>query len=157
MRTLIHDERDEPASDKTAHDDIQLAASITGNRLSIIFRRNIEGIVQRLGEVVLNKDVEQEIELFDWIQVAVKRSDSLGVKVHKLQSRSDEQYRQMQKLAHQIEDFVQTKQDHETDLLEKFQRLLNEKKLKIRDQQRLLNTAKTCRSTCETVLSASGM
>lgn len=36
---------------------------------------------------------------------------------------------------------VKLKNDHENDLIEKFSRLLNEKKLKIRDQQRLLATA----------------
>ena len=147
-RTLLQDKRDEPVSDKTTHDSIQLAANIAGNRLSIVLRRNIEGIVQRLGEITLNKDVEQEIELFDWVQVAVKRSDGLEAKIQVLQSKFDEQNRQMQKVNHQLEEFIQAKQEHETDLLEKFQRLLNEKKLKIRDQQRLLNSSSVVHSKC---------
>lgn len=46
------------------------------------------------------------------------------------------------KLTKQLEDLLEAKQQHEDLLLEKVALLLNEKKLKIRDQQRLLSTAK---------------
>lgn len=48
----------------------------------------------------------------------------------------------IKKLNEQLEDLIRAKQEHETLLLEKFQALLNAKKLKIRDQQRLLAGAK---------------
>ena len=127
-----------PGKDTT--EAVELAASIEGDRLSIVFRRNIEGIIQRLGEIILKRNVEQEIELFDWVQIAVKRSDNLETRVAQLQHRFTEQQDQVQKLNKQLDDFIKAKEDHETDLLEKFQRILNEKKLKIRDQQRLLNS-----------------
>lgn len=47
------------------------------------------------------------------------------------------------KLNAQLQDLIQAKRDHENALLEKFKDLLNAKKLKIRDQQRLLARAKT--------------
>ena len=139
---LQQNQPDQPPS-KDITEAVELAASIEGDGLSIVFRRNIEGIIQRLGEIILKRDVEQEIELFDWVQTAVKRSNNLETRVAQLQHRFTEQQDQVQKLNKQLDDFIKAKEDHETDLLEKFQRLLNEKKLKIRDQQRLLNSANT--------------
>lgn len=45
------------------------------------------------------------------------------------------------KLNTQLEDLVQAKNDHDDQLVAKFVQLLNEKKLKIRNQQRLLASA----------------
>ncbi len=42
----------------------------------------------------------------------------------------------------QLEDLIRVKDEHENALLENFTKLLNAKKLKIRDQQRLLARAK---------------
>lgn len=48
----------------------------------------------------------------------------------------------MSKLNQQLEDLIKAKSEHEDALLQKFASLINSKKLKIRDQQRLLATAK---------------
>lgn len=45
------------------------------------------------------------------------------------------------KLNAQLENLVQAKNDHDDQLIAKFVQLLNEKKLKIRNQQRLLASA----------------
>lgn len=45
-------------------------------------------------------------------------------------------------LQEQLDEFIKAKADSERELLEKFRLLLNSKKLKIRDQQRLLASAK---------------
>ena len=46
------------------------------------------------------------------------------------------------KLNSQLEELIQAKNDHDDQLIAKFVQLLNEKKLKIRNQQRLLSSAK---------------
>lgn len=46
------------------------------------------------------------------------------------------------KLNTQLEELIQAKTDHDDQLIAKFVQLLNEKKLKIRNQQRLLASAK---------------
>jgi methionyl-tRNA synthetase len=46
------------------------------------------------------------------------------------------------KLNAQLDDFIKTKNETETAMLQQFMQLLNEKKRKIRDQNRLLATAK---------------
>ncbi len=57
-------------------------------------------------------------------------------------SKFQEQQEIIRKLNAQLEELIVAKTNHETELLEKFRDLLNEKKAKIRDQQRLLATAK---------------
>ena len=56
-------------------------------------------------------------------------------------SKFREQQEAISKLNAQLEELIAAKTNHETELLEKFRDLLNEKKAKIRDQQRLLVTA----------------
>jgi hypothetical protein len=50
------------------------------------------------------------------------------------------------KLNAQLDDFIKTKNDTETAMLQQFMELLNEKKMKIRDQSRLLAGAKVDKS-----------
>jgi hypothetical protein len=47
----------------------------------------------------------------------------------------------IQKLNEQLEDLLRAKDHHETQLVVNFAQLLNEKKLKVRNQQRLLASA----------------
>lgn len=123
-------------------DKFELAASITGTQLLLIFRRNISGITQRLGEIVLRKDDDEAIELYDWAAVAADRTRDLAKAMQDLDTKYQAQSNVIKKLNEQFEDLIQAKRDHETSLLQKFQALLNAKKLKIRDQQRLLAGAK---------------
>lgn len=127
--------------------DLEVVASVGGNQITIIFRRNISQIHQRLGEIVLKKDDEEEIDSISWVSTAVLRGNHLQDELSELQTRYDGQADIIKQLNEQLEDLIQAKKDHETSLLEKFRELLNQKKLKIRDQQRLLATSKVDRET----------
>ena len=70
------------------------------------------------------------------------RANELEIEVQALSIKYDEQSKTIEKLNQQLEDLIQAKKEHEDALLEKFRELLNSKKLKIRDQQRLLAGAK---------------
>jgi hypothetical protein len=59
---------------------------------------------------------------------------------------ASEQYT-IAKLNAQLDDFIKTKNDTETAMLQQFMLLLNEKKRKIRDQSRLLAGAKVDKPT----------
>lgn len=123
-------------------------ASIAGNILSITLRKNIEGITQRLGVITLKEheaqDDEEEppVQLFDWAGVAVATSAALETEVASLSANLHAQQERLTKLNGQLEDLIKAREEHENLLLEKFMELLNAKKLKIRDQQRLLAEAK---------------
>ncbi len=72
----------------------------------------------------------------------MQRSDALETSIQNLTSQLTEQKQTIDNLEQQLEDLIQAKKSHEDELLGKFALLLNEKKLKIREQQRLLAGAK---------------
>lgn len=96
---------------------------------------------QRLGAIVLKQNDEQAIELFEWSGIAAARANAMEVQVAGLQ----DQYRvaedTIQKLNEQLKELIRAKGQHENQLMALFTQLLNEKKLKIRNQQRLLASA----------------
>lgn len=123
-------------------ENVEVLASIAGDQLSIIFRNNISGITQKLGELIFKKDESQELDITRWAGAAAKRSNRLDREVQDLTAMNEEQSKRMEKLSLQLEDLIKAKLQHESSLLQKFAELLNTKKLKIRDQQRLLASAK---------------
>ena len=129
---------------------IETVASIKGKTLEVNLRKNTGGIVQRLGSVKLEEE-SLEVSAFDWVDTAVSISDDLRSQLETLQASVSEQREQVVKLTKQLDELVQAKREHEEELLNKFMPLLNAKKLKIRDQQRLLAGAKIDRGTAEAV------
>ena len=108
----------------------------------IIFRKNISGITQRLGEIALRKDEDLEIDSISWAGTAVARTTELEKEIDDLQGKYEDQGKAIKKLNRQLEDLIEAKIEQENDLLEKFRDLLNAKKSKIRDLHRLLAGAK---------------
>jgi DNA double-strand break repair and V(D)J recombination protein XRCC4. len=101
----------------------------------------LTSLQQRLGTLVLNQDDEQAIELFEWSGMAAARADALEQQVTTLSDRYSVAEDTIQKLNQQLEDLLRAKDHHETHLVANFAQLLNEKKLKVRNQQRLLVSA----------------
>ena len=112
------------------------------DQLSVTFRNNISGITQKLGEIIFQKDETEELDIIRWAGTAVERSNKLEEEVRDLTFRYDEQSKRAEKLNDQLETLIKAKAEHEDSLLRSFRDLLNTKKLKIRDQQRLLASAK---------------
>ncbi|KAM5464750.1 hypothetical protein MauCBS54593_006843 [Microsporum audouinii] len=110
--------------------------------LHITLRKRIDSITQKLGTVTLKQDDEQAIELFEWTGMAVSKANSLGEQVSTLHAKCQEAEDTINKLKTQLEEFIETKNQHDEQLIGKFVGLLNEKKSKIRSQQRLLMKAK---------------
>ena len=123
-------------------EQLEVLASLVKDQLSITFRNNISGITQKLGEVVFQKDESQELDITRWAGTAVERSNRLDREVRDLTSKFDQQSKKFEMLNHQLEDMIKSKIEHESSLLQNFRELLNTKKLKIRDQQRLLSSAR---------------
>jgi DNA double-strand break repair and V(D)J recombination protein XRCC4 len=124
---------------------LDTVAAISGredNRtLTLTFRNHIDQITQKLGSIEL-KQSEEEIQLFDWAASAVDQQKLLQEEVSTLRGRSEADQAAITALQAQLADLVRAKQEHEEQLISKFALLLNEKKLKIRNQQRILSTAK---------------
>lgn len=98
-----------------------------------------------------------EVSIFDWACQAVGAADTAHQEVSSLTAQYAEQQKIVNQLQTQLDEFIKRKDEDEDILLNKFQQLLNSKKLKIRDQQRLLASAKVDADTgkdqkCETDL-----
>lgn len=72
----------------------------------------------------------------------MSRADILSEEIQGLQTRCSAQNDTIERLNKQLADLIAAKKEHEDALMNKFRELLNTKKLKIRDQQRLLASAK---------------
>ncbi|KAH9845598.1 DNA double-strand break repair and V(D)J recombination protein XRCC4 [Teratosphaeria destructans] len=131
---------------------LETVGQLNGSTLTITIRRSITGITQRLGSIQL-EDSDEEIDVFGWAHTAVIRGDELQDRLSSLQTSVSTHQEQVARLNQQLDDLVKAKRQHEEQLLQKFAALLNAKKLKIRDQQRLLKGAKIDPSIAEEVSS----
>lgn len=120
---------------------LEVSATINDESLLLVFRRSISGIKQRLGELALSRNENEEIELFGWLGTATARCDELVKELTNLDDRYKEQGQAIKVINQQLEDLIEAKIEHENSLLEKFRELLNAKKLKIRDLHRALAVA----------------
>ncbi|CAM1503915.1 Fc.00g015060.m01.CDS01 [Cosmosporella sp. VM-42] len=122
--------------------DIQATATVqSGSSISITVRKQIQGITQRLGAITLNQNDEEPIELFEWCGAAVEAADDGKEALAELTAKSHDMEAAAAQLRSQLEELIQAKEEDETALLQKFRDLLNEKKVKIREQQRVLATS----------------
>lgn len=90
----------------------------------------------------MDKDDNEDVQLYDWTGFAVTRADALAHQLATFQSTVAEHQKTIDDLTTQLDDLVKAKKSHQDEMLRKFAALLNTKKLKIRDQQRLLAHAK---------------
>ncbi|KAI9784081.1 MAG: hypothetical protein M1816_001053 [Peltula sp. TS41687] len=133
--------RQSPESQDTLQ-GLEVFASVSKDELTITIRKNIGGITQRLGTISLQQDDTQEIELFDWTGLSAQAAITAEDEKRSLETRLEARDEAIKQLNKQLEDLIKAKAEHENALLEKFSELLNSKKLKIRDQQRLLSGSK---------------
>lgn len=95
-----------------------------------------------MGEIVLPEDDEFEFNPFEWAQASAMAHAKTLQQVVNLKDQVKSEQHTLAKLNAQLDDFIKTKNDTETAMLQQFMQLLNEKKRKIRDQSRLLAGAK---------------
>ncbi|KAH0594246.1 hypothetical protein MHUMG1_08085 [Metarhizium humberi] len=119
--------------------DIQASATVqSGSSVSLTIRKQVQGITQRLGAITLTHDGGEAIELFEWCATSVDAVTQAKAAA----SASDARVRDLQtavgELKSQLDELVAAKQEDEVVLLQKFRDLLNEKKVKIREQQKII-------------------
>jgi septal ring factor EnvC (AmiA/AmiB activator) len=129
--------------------------TMDGEDIQLIIRRDVKGIKvgdasseshgsganyskMTLGEIPIPKDEEFEINPFDWAQISAEAHTSAVKELADLKSKMQDSESKIESLTKQLDDFLTAKKQAETEMFEKFKILLNEKKKKIRDQQRLL-------------------
>ncbi|EQK97786.1 hypothetical protein G6O67_001473 [Ophiocordyceps sinensis] len=122
--------------------DIQVAAAVQPeSSISLTVRKQVQGITQRLGTITLKCDQTEQFELFQWCDWSL---DALA-KQQKAAADSAAKARDLEAevagLQAQLDELVRAKQDDEAALLLKFRDLLNEKKVKIREQQKIITAS----------------
>ncbi|KAL7795266.1 hypothetical protein V8C37DRAFT_375001 [Trichoderma ceciliae] len=122
--------------------DIQATASIKNETsLSITVRKRVQGITQRLGSIELKYDEDEGIELFKWCAESIDDLAQSNVALAEATAHAKELGATVTELKAQLDELLTSKQDDETALLLKFRDVLNEKKVKIREQQKVLAAA----------------
>ncbi|KAK1847535.1 mitotic apparatus protein p62-like protein [Colletotrichum chrysophilum] len=123
-------------------DDVEVVASVEDeSSVTLTVRKKGKEFTQRLGAIELSHSPRELIELYDWCglsaQTAGDAKEALAAATAKA-SKLEESVRELK--AH-LDELIAAKEAHEAELLEKFRDLLNEKKVKIRQQQKLLASA----------------
>ncbi|KAF2672522.1 hypothetical protein BT63DRAFT_198308 [Microthyrium microscopicum] len=139
-RTLLHS----PISTEhaSALDGLELVSSVSNGKLQLIWQRKKRTATHTLGSLNLEETDDESIDPFYWTGDAVQTADAAEVAVESLREEINAQNATISKLREQVQSLKEAKKSHESQLFEKFVALLNNKKLKIRDQQRLLAGAK---------------
>jgi hypothetical protein len=91
---------------------------------------------------VLPQDDDFEFDPFHWARASAKAHSATLQELASLKLSASSEQNTIAKLNAQLDDFIKTKNETETAMLQQFMQLLNEKKRKIRDQSRLLAGAK---------------
>ncbi|EPS34151.1 hypothetical protein PDE_09115 [Penicillium oxalicum 114-2] len=151
MAVIAHVLKQEPVSteeDPSWTTGVEASASISEGKgggqdqeIVITIRKRVQEITQRLGSIILKQDEDQEIALFEWTALAVSNAESLQSQVTTLTDRIHNAEDTILKLKMQLSILIESKSTHDKQLMANFVQLLNQKKLKIRNQQRLLACA----------------
>ncbi|KAK4165029.1 hypothetical protein QBC43DRAFT_41708 [Cladorrhinum sp. PSN259] len=110
-------------------------------KLVITIRRRVAGINQRLGALTLDWKEDEAIQLFDWCGAVAQEREKLKTQAITQTATMSDLKSRIADLRKELEELAEAKKEREAELLEKFCDLLNEKKVKIREQQKLLNSA----------------
>lgn len=81
------------------------------------------------------------IELFDWCALSAQTANEAKEALASTTAKASKLEESVRELKAQLDELVAAKEADESELLEKFRDLLNEKKVKIRQQQKLLASA----------------
>lgn len=117
----------------------QAVATIKSDTLIITIQKKIERIIEKLGEITLLPE-ELDISLFNWCSLTIQSRQSLLDEFDKTKSDLRRKNEELKILKETLDQMSDLKRQHEEILLNKFTLLLNEKKAKIRDQERKILT-----------------
>ncbi|KAL2882414.1 hypothetical protein SGCOL_002154 [Colletotrichum sp. CLE4] len=128
--------RQEPA------DGVEAVASVENESvLTLTIRKKGNEFTQRLGAIELSHSPRELIELFDWCALSAQTANEAKEALASTTAKASKLEDSVRELKAQLDELVAAKEADESELLEKFRDLLNEKKVKIRQQQKLLASA----------------
>lgn len=119
--------------------DVQCKLSGQGSksRLTITLQISVEDIKSKRGSLLLEYSTRSEdVTFYDWTCQLVDERNKLQNQVTRQQTDLSGEGGRVESLQRQLDELLIAKKEQETQMLAKFTRLLNEKKLRIRVQQR---------------------
>lgn len=119
--------------------DVQCQTTGKGNksRLTISLQISVEDIKSKRGSLQLEySDRTEDVSFYEWTCRLVDQRDTLQLEVERQQTDLSGEEGRIQALERQFGELLAAKKDQETQMLSKFTRLLNEKKVRIRVLQR---------------------
>ncbi|KAL5390351.1 hypothetical protein DPSP01_001921 [Paraphaeosphaeria sporulosa] len=142
----------QPAGDNAKLlENVRMVYALKGDNIEITIQQDVTGIKMNLGEILLPRDDEFEFNPFEWAQASALAHKQTLKELADSKTQAHGEQVMIAKLNAQLDDFIKTKNETENAMLQQFMELLNEKKRKIRDQNRLLATAKVDKDTATTV------
>lgn len=144
LQYVLHPSTSTPdALSEKLRDTLNTTCAISGQdkklSLNIIIRQSVEGITHKFGSLQLPfSDNTDDVDLFGWAVEIADERDNLATKLRLSNTSVEDAQRTIKSLQEQLQSLITAKEEHETQLLSKFALLLNEKKLRIRSQQRLI-------------------
>ncbi|PHH71086.1 hypothetical protein CDD80_5534 [Ophiocordyceps camponoti-rufipedis] len=122
-------------------DHVEVLASVpSGGPVTITIRKQVKGITQPLGVIKFHHNQDLRIELFPWCTQSLDDLADKTEAVASLVAQTQSLDAEVAGLRAQLETLMQAKKEDETALLLKFRDLLNEKKVKIREQQKIISS-----------------
>ncbi|KDN62166.1 hypothetical protein CSUB01_00871 [Colletotrichum sublineola] len=122
--------------------DIEVLADVQNEAvLTLTVRRKGKEFTQRLGAIELSHSPHELIELFDWCALSAQMANEAKEALASATAKASQLEESVRELKAQLDGLIAAKEADESELLEKFRDLLNEKKVKIRQQQKLLASA----------------
>lgn len=122
---------------KTLTEKFHAIANIKSDAIILTIHKKAENITEKIGDITLLSD-ELDISLFDWCNTIIQLRDKSQFELSVLRSVVAIKDNEIKKLKETLDQMIKLKGDHENELMEKFALLLNEKKIKIREQYRSL-------------------
>ncbi|KAJ0304091.1 hypothetical protein COL5a_005225 [Colletotrichum fioriniae] len=123
-------------------EDVEAIASVENESvLTLTIRKKGNEFTQRLGAIELSHSPRELIELFDWCALSAQTANEAKEALASTTAKASKLEESVRELKAQLDELVAAKEADESELLEKFRDLLNEKKVKIRQQQKLLASA----------------
>ncbi|CEJ89702.1 hypothetical protein VHEMI05527 [[Torrubiella] hemipterigena] len=115
--------------------DIHATAAVQSeSTVTITIRKQVQGISQRLGAIMLNYEPEEAIELFEWCGNTAEKVSTTKAEASEATTKLTELENVVDDLKRQLRELIQAKETDEAIMLQKFRDVLNEKKAKIREQ-----------------------
>ena len=117
--------------------DCKIAGKGVKSKLVVTLQTEVEGIDSKHGSIELAYSADTEdVDLFGWTSQVATERDALQQELFEGKSHSQIAEETISSLQKQLKELVKAKEEHEKELLSKLTLLLNEKKLRIRSQQR---------------------